>query len=165
MVSSGFCFALLEGKICSGCFRVCFAASMSLKTKKYRIAFYLLLNFLLPSWTTAQAVKLAVLDTTGLWSCSKTPVFFLPFTCDSSRTELSSGSQKCKHPLVSSDWWQWKAWVFSSAFCVSLLYPMIILEGVKSVTRFLVRKLSSLRFDLFSVWESHYFLPELWCNK
>lgn len=128
VIRSRFCLAMLEEKICSGCSRVCDLLPVCLwRQKKCRIAFYQLLNFfLLPSWTTARAVKLPVLDTTEQWSCRKTcasylAVRILPLTSESWRMELSSGSQKHKHPLVSSVWWQWICLCFSSAFCASLL--------------------------------------------
>lgn len=57
--------------------------------------------------------------------------------------ELSSGSQKCKHPLVSSAWWQWIYLCFLQCFWY-FSFSTVTCDGTgrggKTVTRFFVRE-------------------------
>lgn len=59
------------------------------------------------------------------------------------------------------------ACVSSSAFCVSLVTVFVACDDIGRGEKVLPGSLSGslglgpLRFDLFSIWEGHYFLPEL----
>lgn len=172
-LACGFCLALLKAKICSGCSRVYDLLPVWLwRQKNVEVCFTNFWTFLaafLRNSTSSQTSSFGYNRAVILQSDS---CFFLPLTCDSSRMKLSSGSQKCKHPPFSSAWWQWICLCFFQCFlCFAFTTVFVTCDDIGRREKVLPGCLSGslglspLRFDLFSIWESRYFLPELWCNK